>query len=146
MQTDLANYVGTLIGTPWRNRTRDCWWLVRRVYQDRLGITLRLIDVDANDLRAVTRAFKDPDNLRPWKEIQNPEPFAMAFFAAHKRASHVALWLNLNGGGYLHTYQGAGVVFTRPEDMDTNGWREPVWYRHRDVARIDACRRLLRRD
>ena len=124
------------IGRPWIKGEFDCWTLVRDVYYDCFGISLHHIVVDPDNLKAVLRAFENPDYLQPWHEIQQPEHLCLVFFTpGHHRATHCGLWLDVLGGRYLHCHRKAGVVFEDRATLEMNGWFNPKYYRYRDCGK-----------
>ena len=132
------------IGRPWVNGEQDCWTLVRDVYREQLNIELPAIVVDADNLRSVLRAFEDKQNLSTWVPIDRPEHLCLVFFTpGHHRATHCGLWLNVQGGRFLHCYRKAGVVCEDQVTLEQNGWFNPRYYRHKfnnqtnELIRID---------
>ena len=119
------------IGQPWINGEQDCWTLVRDVYRDHLGIELPVIVVDSENLRAVLLAFENEQNLSPWVPITKPEHLCLVFFTpGHHRATHCGLWLNIQGGRFLHCHRKAGVVCEDRVTLEMNGWANPRYYKH----------------
>lgn len=119
------------IGRQWKNGKYDCWQLVRDVYREQLAIDLPEIAIDADNLRHVLRAFEDPANLSPWHPIARPEHLCLVFFTpGHHRATHCGLWLDIQGGRFLHCHRRAGVVCEDRIGLEVNGWRNPRYYRH----------------
>ena len=118
------------IGRPWVNGTQDCWQLVRDVYREQLDVELPAIVIDASNLRAVLTTLREHPHLKEWQEIDQPEHLCMVFFAGGKEPSHVALYLDYDGGRYLHNYQGAGTTCQTLTDADAAGWHNPRYYRY----------------
>ena len=124
------------IGRPWVNGECDCWTLVQDVYRDELGIELPDIVVDADNLRQVLNSFEDPRNLLPWQPIAQPEHLCLVFFTpGHHRATHCGVWLDIQGGRYLHSHRKAGVVCEDRVTLEVNGWCNPRYYRHVDCGK-----------
>ena len=123
---DITKY----LNRPWISGEADCWALVRDIYRQELGIELPVIDIDATDPRAVLRAFANPDNMRIWHPVDKPRHLDLIFLASRSRPSHVAVYLNINGGYYLHSYCGAGSVCESVFDQDISGFGSPSYYRH----------------
>ena len=122
--------VNRYLNRPWINGTQDCWTLVRDFYLNEFGIELPQIIVDAKNPLAVRRAFSDPDNLKHWVPIDKPEHGCLVFFASKARPSHVAVYLDEQGGKYLHSFVGAGSVCESVFDADVSGFHSPRYYRH----------------
>ena len=49
---------------------------------------------------------------------------------AHNRHPfHVGVWLDLDGGGILHSARNVGVTFDAPLNLRAAGWRRFVYHR-----------------
>ena len=118
------------LNRPWVSGEADCWALVRDIYRQELNIDLPQIVVDATNPLAVRRAFTDQNNLKCWQPIEQPENLCLVFFASRSRPSHVAVYLDSNGGQYLHSYVGVGSVCESVFDADLSGFHSPRYYRY----------------
>ncbi len=119
------------IGRQWVNGEQDCWALVRDVYREQLGIELPVIVVDANNLRAVLNTFETSEYLKDWQRIEKPEHLCLVFFTpGHHRATHCGLWLDSQGGRFLHSHRNSGVVCEDRITLEMNGWCNPAYYRY----------------
>ncbi|MTI13113.1 NlpC/P60 family protein [Sansalvadorimonas verongulae] len=126
------DWILNYLGKPWVNGEQDCWWLVRSTYRDRLNIELPQIVVDANNIRAVLDTLAHHEHLKDWQEIDQPEDMCLVFFSGGRnRPTHVALYLDVDGGRYLHTYQRAGCVCEPLSAAERNGWTSPRYYRYK---------------
>lgn len=125
------DWVYSFIGKPWINGVQDCWWLVRAVYREQLAVDLPVITVDSHNIREVLSTLEEHPHLSEWEEIAGPEDYCMVFFnSARNRPTHVALYLAVDGGRYLHTYQRAGCVCESLPSAERNGWTRPRFYRY----------------
>ncbi|QQX80869.1 C40 family peptidase [Shewanella sp. KX20019] len=125
------DWVIPFLGRKWVNQEQDCWKLIQDVYKERLNIILPDICINADDLKTVLNAFKNEDYLKIWEPIDEPENLCLVFFSTHKNPSHVAVYLDVEDGRYLHSYQGAGSVCQTIVDAEINGWNRPKFYRYR---------------
>lgn len=126
------NWIIDYIGKPWINATQDCWWLVRDVYKKQLAIDLPLYDVDANSMRHVIAAMADKDNHPDWQQINKPSHLCLVFFmSSRNHPTHVAIYLDVDGGRYLHTCQRTGCICEPLFSAERHGWRSPLYYKHR---------------
>jgi len=123
-----------LIGRPWQAGGRgaqafDCWGLVRFCWRERFGIEVPEIPVDAADLRRVLDTFRDHPERRRWRLVAEPREGDAVLMRQSRHPVHVGLWLDVDGGGVLHTARGIGVTFQHPRDLDLQGWRIEGFYR-----------------
>ena len=103
------HWVAKYIGLPWINHKNDCYQLVRLIYKDQLNITLPDVPIDATSIPAVVEAFKSSPARQVWRPIPNPKDMCLVFMG-RKRSSHCGLWLDIDGGGIVSSYQDSGVV------------------------------------
>ncbi|GAA4650481.1 hypothetical protein GCM10023116_27640 [Kistimonas scapharcae] len=128
------DWVNKYIGLPWVNGEQDCWWLVRQVYRERLGIELPQIVVNADNLKEVIRTMTEHPVLNDWVPIDQPENHCLTFFSNRQHPTHVAVYLAYGGGRILHTYKRAGCVLQTPMDAKLSGWINPQYFRHKSLS------------
>ncbi|GAA4649231.1 hypothetical protein GCM10023116_15050 [Kistimonas scapharcae] len=121
------------LGRPWINGEQDCWWLVREVYRNRLDIELPALGVNADSIREVRQVFRDHPVLSLWQAVDKPTHLDLVFFSSGRiHPTHVALFLDIDGGRYLHTYKHKGCVCETLPSAEQHGWKHPQYYRHVD--------------
>jgi hypothetical protein len=59
---------------------------------------------------------------------------------------HVGVWLEIDGGGVLHSLGGVGVVFTPKHRLNSMGYSRLVFYRVRDARSIYSTERPVPTD
>ncbi len=123
-----------LIGRPWLAggrgpRAFDCWGLVRWCLRRRFAVEVPEIPVDPEDLRAVCETFRAHPERRRWRSVDRPAEGDAVLMRQSRHPVHVGLWLEVDGGGVLHAVRDAGVVFQRPQELATHGWRIEGFYR-----------------
>lgn len=121
------------LGKPWSNGSDgpdafDCWGLVRAVYRQR-GIVLPVVDVDAHRALEVRHAMRD--NMDGWNLLGKPEDYCAVLMSASLRPHHVGVWIPNDGGGVLHSVEGAGVIFNRKLTLKMSGWNLLGFYEWR---------------
>jgi len=126
------------IGKPWVKDAEgpdsfNCWSMVRFIYREQLGVDLPVVDVDALNLLAVARAFRDSEAYGDWAKVDQPQDFDGVAMSHAKDPHHVGIWLDVDGGGVLHCVQGVGVMFSTPTNLQLSGWKVKGYWRH-------ACR------
>jgi cell wall-associated NlpC family hydrolase len=118
------------LGKPWENGASgpdsfDCWGLVRSVYLDH-GITLPVVDVDAHRSLNVRHAFNA--DLVKWNRLEHAENLCAVLMSKGKQPDHVGVWLHTEGGGVLHSIQGAGVVYNGIRSLGMMGYKVLGFY------------------
>ena len=59
---------------------------------------------------------------------------------------HVGVWLDLDGGGVLHSLGGVGVIWTPKTRLSQLGYSRLVFYRVRDARSIHSTQRPIPTD
>lgn len=124
------HWAAAYIGLPW---TRDftCWHFCARVWAERFGITVPLVEIDGADARATRRELEQSAERRGWAEVAVPAEGDAVLMAKGARPCHVGLWLDfgLGTGGVLHCVEGAGAIFTPNGRLADLGYRVVGIYR-----------------
>lgn len=117
------------IGDEWVPGEHDCWAFFARVQRERFGRDVPPIEIDPDDVLAVARAIRDDDERQHWRHVDVPQEGDAVLLAHARYPSHIGVWVNVDGGGVLHCVRGAGVVFSRPQMLARDGWRQVDYYR-----------------
>lgn len=132
---DAAAYVSGLINQPWTRDGRHCWWLVREVQRDLFGRDLPPVlyaGCGGGEGRRYRRElFAGHAERARWREIIRPAHGAIALMrrrvATKNDYEHAGVWLDLDGGGVLHTDAPHGVVLDTLPQLVLRGW-VPTWF------------------
>ena len=116
------------IGTPWVSGESDCWHFARRVWQEQFGFEVPMIDVDAASALAGRKAFRDRSR-QGWVEVQGPMEGDAVLMTTAETPCHVGIWVDAEGGGVLHSVEGAGAIFTKAGRVGAIGYRTLGYYR-----------------
>lgn len=125
-----------LIGKPWVSGARgpdvfDCWGLLVHAYRERRGITLSPYPgLDAKDTLAVARVAAD-ESLSLWQPVLNPVHFGAVGMSTNKRIHHVGLWLDIDGGGVFHCFDGVGVIFQPLTSLRLSGIQNVYHFKYK---------------
>jgi len=119
------------LGKPWESGGNgpdayDCWGLVRAVYRDH-GIILPVVDVDAHKSLEVRHAFNAGD-FTQWEKLNHAQHLAAVLMSKGKQPDHVGVWLHTEGGGVIHSIQGAGVVYNGIRSLSMMGYNVLGFY------------------
>ncbi|CAL8981538.1 hypothetical protein RHODGE_RHODGE_02837 [Rhodoplanes serenus] len=132
----IAAYVSGLINQPWARDGRHCWRLVCDVQRDLFGRVLpAVVDVapppGAEGRQARARLFAEHDERRRWRPAATPVHGAVALMrraaAPRDMLIHAGVWLDLDGGGCLHSADPHGVVLDTLPQLAARGW-VPTWF------------------
>lgn len=134
----MSHWANELIGKPYEKgacgpEAFDCWGLVRFVLSERYRIEVPVVNVDADDLRAVLSAFKDDPERSNWEEVKQPKEGDVVSMSHNKYISHVGIWLDVDGGGVLHAVKGVGVIFGRMANLKSSGWSRVQYWKHKST-------------
>lgn len=124
--TIMSHWAEQYIGMEWVPGESDCWALFRRVQHDHFGLDVPIVDINALDLFAVTRAFSGHDERRNWYEVVDPVDGDAALMVRSRYPSHVGVVVD---GGVLHSLQGIGVVWQKLSALRRE-WASVTFYRH----------------
>lgn len=125
----MKHWASLYIGRPW-SYGDDCYGLVRKVYADRYGISMPVIDVDALNTLAVARQVAGFDRT-DWVEVKLPQEGDVLQMGHAKRPHHVGLWIEVDGGKILHATESFGAIAQTPSQASANGWKILNIYRHK---------------
>lgn len=117
------------IGLPWVAGESDCWCFARRVWWEVFGWVVPAVDVDAMDRLASARAMTAPRMYVGWIRVDVPGEGDAVLMGKNRRAAHVGIWTEADGGGVVHSVQGVGVVFTPPQTLSGMGLNVLGYYR-----------------
>lgn len=129
MTQDDRDFVNSLIGLPWRSGATgpdayDCWGLAQAV-QARLFLRQlpSFPHVDAENVRAVVREIATSSHRKQWMRADGPSHGSLVELSSGRHPYHVGVYLDVDGGGILHSQNPAGVCFDRIATLEAAGWR-----------------------
>lgn len=126
MTAATTHWAADYIGLPWTPEC-NCWHFCARIWRERFGIDVPLIDVDGADPRATRRELEQSAERRGWQLVEVPREGDAVLMAKGARPCHVGMWLDL--GGTLHCIEGAGAIFTPGARLADLGYRVVGVYR-----------------
>lgn len=128
----MAHALEHLVGLPWEAGAQgphayDCWGLFRHVQREVFGIEVPIVvAADYDDPHVLTDLFARHEERARWALIEAPVHGAGVLVRA---PLHVGVWLDVDGGGVLHSVRGAGVVFTSDASWAASGFGRRQFYR-----------------
>ena len=123
--TDFSGY----IGMEYHHVHNNCWGFFRRVQAEMFQRDLPEFPVDPNDLRTVIKTFTHAPERKRWQRIYKPLSGDAVLLRRAKSPIHIGVWLDIDGGGILHCFEGFGVVFQTQTALSAHGWHISGLYR-----------------
>lgn len=122
-----ATFVEMVIGRPYEPAGLHCWRLVQEMQQVVFKRILPPVLVAPERMQELIGMMDLRHVYDGWKEVQQPEHGAVVFMTKNghdvsKAACHAGVWLDLDGGGILHTDYGHGVVFETMAMIKLHNW------------------------
>jgi cell wall-associated NlpC family hydrolase len=107
MRTNGSAWWASYVGLPYSEA--HCWGLVRRVYMNRVGLSLPTYgEIDARDLVRVARTMRDDADTGPWQAVTVPQALDVVLLSGRARVAHVGVMVD--AVRFLHTEQSTGCV------------------------------------
>lgn len=128
MTREEAEFINGLIGLPWRSGAAgpdayDCWGLAQAVQQKLFLRQLPDIKINAEDVRTVMREIATTRARDSWERVDAPGHGRIVEMSSGRHPYHVGVYLDVDGGGILHSQNPAGVCFDRIAALEAAGWR-----------------------
>jgi hypothetical protein len=132
----MTHWAFDYIGKPWEVASAgpgsyDCWGLVVEIHKRFHNRDLQIISVEENNLRELIQTIDSHPERAFWDVIHNPMEGDIALMRQSRHPIHVGIWLDVDGGGMLHSMQGAGVIFQNLQSLTLAGWKVENYYRYK---------------
>lgn len=111
----------------------NCWGLLRYIQKNEFGRDLPVITIgDAEETRRIHN-----ESLCNADYVVVSEPIhGDCVLLRGGDCPHVGVYLEIDGGGVLHSLGGVGVVWTPMQRLNSLGYSRRVYYRVRDARSI----------
>lgn len=106
----------------------DCWGLLRHVQQAYFGIVMPIAPI--GDVDACLAMYEDEMASGRWRTVEVPE-HGDGVLLRGGRLPHVGTWLDIDGGGILHSLSGSGVIYSNARNTKLLGFARVTYYRLR---------------
>lgn len=116
------HWAAPLIGQPWTPE-HNCWWLVRHVFREQLGIEMPIVDVVQVDSPENVAAIKRASTSSGWRPATGePQAWDIVLMRG-PTGRHVGVIVHANGRlGLLHSVEGVGVCWHRMDEVQRLGY------------------------
>lgn len=121
------HWAAQYIGQPWEAGVSDCWHFARRVWRERWGWEIPAVLGAGAGPIAARRALADVPV--EWSETKRPQEGDAVMMALGRHPCHVGVWIDVDGGGVLHSIEGPGVIYTAGPRLVALGYRVCGFYR-----------------
>ncbi len=126
----MSHWASSYLGIPWDADAHECGDFFRRVQRERFGREVEPYEVDANDIRGCIYTLEGHPENRRWVRVDKPQEGDAVKLGHGKRASHIGIWIDANGGGVLHCPEGFASVFEPLHKLRLSGWQLVEFYRY----------------
>ena len=126
----MSHWAANYIGEEWVAGENDCWAFFRKIQQTHFGREVPPINVDTDSLRACVQTFVGHHERGHWHEVRQPVEGDAVLMSQGRLPTHVGMWVEIDGGGVLHSVKGAGVIFTSQAGLASTGYNILGFYRH----------------
>lgn len=133
MGSDAAAFVNSVIGKPYDPTGLHCWELTRQCQLTVFGRDLPAVMAAPESKIALARLMARRHAYRGWHEASQPTHGAVVFLTRRgngpsRAAVHAGVYLDLDGGGVLHTDDPHGVAFATLPELSARNWADPSFY------------------
>ena len=133
MRYSATLFVEDVIGRAYEPAGLHCWELVRTCQAAVFGRGLPPVLVAPERKRELVGLMELRHSYPGWRQIEAPAHGAVVFMTRNghdisKAACHAGVWLDLDGGGVLHTDDPHGVVFETLPELAARNWADLSFY------------------
>lgn len=126
---EASDFVERVIGKPYEPTGLHCWELVRTGQKLLFDRDLPPVLVAPERRRELVEMMGLRHAYPSWREIEAPAHGAVVFMTRNghdiaQAACHAGIYLDLDGGGVLHTDDPHGVVFDSLPELAARNWGE----------------------
>lgn len=125
--------VSDLIGLPYVVGAQgpnefDCWGLAKEVQKRLFNRDMPSIEDPPTDLHNLMNFIKKHPARRQWLKSKGPKHGQLVELAHGKHPFHIGVYLNIDGGGLIHSVNPLGVCFDRIPALEAAGWRKFIYH------------------
>lgn len=129
----MGHWINDYIGLAWERGAKgpdrfDCLGLVQHVQSSRYGVPMPDISCGGG-LLSIMRAMRDPANWSGFAQVDAPGDGDLVRLFRNQYPDHIGIWVDVDGGGVLHSSQKNGVQFDTPFLLRSMGWERIEFFR-----------------
>ena len=123
------DFANAMTGLGYQPEGLHCWELVRQCQKLVFDRELPPVLVAPERKRELIELMDLRNSYPGWREVEQPEHGAVVFMTrkgqgAERAACHAGVYLDLDGGGVLHTDDPHGVVFETAPELTARNWAD----------------------
>lgn len=127
------HWVNQYIGKQWKSGAcgpdkYDCFGIVKTILERHYKTILPDIHVDTNSLLSIIKAIKSDSAWSEWELIEKPHDGCLVKLYKQVEPDHIGIWLEIDGGGIIHSPNGGSVCFDKPFHLAAMGWKKLEYY------------------
>lgn len=127
----MTHWTDAYRGRAW-TKEYTCGHLFVDVQREHFGLEVDIVDFDPLSVLSCVRALtRESAELGNWIKVDIPREGDAVQMSHAKNPHHLGVWIEADGGGVLHSLEGAGVVFMSRRSLRMNGWNIVAFRRHR---------------
>lgn len=131
--TATLQYLAAVMGRAYEPAGLHCWELVRSCERIVFDRELPPVLVAPERMAELVGLMQMRKSYPGWREVEAPAHGAVVFMTrngheASRAACHAGVWLDLDGGGVLHTDAPHGVVFESLPELKARNWGDLSFY------------------
>ena len=123
-------FLNDLVGKPYKPGAAgpdayDCWGLAQIIQRELFGRDMPTIDTppDDNSPKTMIKFIREHHARKQWAKAEGPAHGRLVEMSRSNLPFHIGVYLDIDGGGILHSAQGIGVGFDPLIIMASQGWR-----------------------
>lgn len=125
--------INELIGLPWVVGAEgpdayDCWGLARTVQREMFQREMPRISEPPVDVRSLVKFVREHRARTQWREVPGPVHGGLVEMAHGRHPFHIGVYLDIDGGGILHSVNPAGVCWDLEITLRASGWRRFTYH------------------
>jgi hypothetical protein len=131
--TATLQFLAAVMGRAYERAGLHCWELVRSCQRVVFGRELPPVLVAPERMQELVELMNLRHSYPGWREVDGAAHGAVVFMTRHgheaaKAACHSAVYFDLDGGNFLHTNWGHGVVFESLAELTARNWADLSFY------------------
>lgn len=124
----------SLIGKPYKLGYEgpdyyDCWGLAKHIQSVMFGRHMPSIKTPPEKVAGLVKFVKTHEARKQWTLAKSyPKHGQLVEMSTNELPFHIGVYLNIDGGGIIHSHENCGVCFDTMPLMKIAGWRRFIYH------------------